>query len=95
MIREVKRTIGANMKISMIIVFVVLPFAFPQLQVGFYGSSCPQAESIVKQVVQKRFNRDKSVTAALLRMHFHDCFVRVRCNQLVHYKCLVMNIFHR
>ncbi|XP_028761317.1 peroxidase 44-like [Neltuma alba] len=65
------------MKISSISIcfFVLVPFAFGDLQVGFYRSSCPQAESIVRQVVQKRYSSDNSITAALLRMHFHDCFV--------------------
>ncbi|KAJ7971972.1 Peroxidase [Quillaja saponaria] len=56
--------------------FFVIPFAFARLQVGFYSTSCPQVESIVRQVVKQRFGRDKSITAALLRMHFHDCFVK-------------------
>ncbi|KAA8518345.1 hypothetical protein F0562_015772 [Nyssa sinensis] len=54
----------------------IVPLVMADLQVGFYGSTCPQAESIVRQVVQKRFSTDRSITAALLRMHFHDCFVR-------------------
>jgi hypothetical protein len=59
------------------IFFSVLPFAFGDLRVGFYSSSCPRAELIVHQVVERSFNQDRSITAALLRMHFHDCFVRV------------------
>ncbi|KAK7271117.1 hypothetical protein RJT34_26755 [Clitoria ternatea] len=55
--------------------FCVISFAFADLRVGFYDSRCPRAESIVHQVVQRRFNRDRSIAAALLRMHFHDCFV--------------------
>jgi len=47
------------------------------LQVGFYNNKCPQAETIVAKTVAKYFRNDKSVPAALLRMHFHDCFVRV------------------
>lgn len=47
-----------------------------QLQVGFYRTRCPNAEAIIRGVVQRRFSSDRSVTAALLRMHFHDCFVR-------------------
>ncbi|XP_058740119.1 peroxidase 44-like [Vicia villosa] len=62
--------------ISIILFFFVLPLAFADLQLGFYASSCRKAESIVQQVVQKRFSRDKTITAALLRLHFHDCFVR-------------------
>ncbi|CAN1765223.1 Peroxidase 57 [Linum perenne] len=67
-------------KASMVLVVVfLLPLFVPLvagLQVGFYRSTCPQAETIVRNLVQKRFGTDKSITAALLRMHFHDCFVR-------------------
>ncbi|KAI3437042.1 Homeobox domain-containing protein [Psidium guajava] len=64
-------------KIATFLGFVfLLPLALGDLKVGFYDSACPRAESIVRQVVQSRFQADRSVTAALLRMHFHDCFVR-------------------
>ncbi|WMV54815.1 hypothetical protein MTR67_048200 [Solanum verrucosum] len=46
------------------------------LQVGFYAQKCRAAESIVQQEVQRSFFTDRSITAALLRMYFHDCFVR-------------------
>ncbi|XP_027348129.1 peroxidase 44-like [Abrus precatorius] len=65
-----------KMKIIIFFLCFTLPLALGELKVGFYGSSCPKAESIVQQMVQKRFNRDKSITAALLRLHFHDCAVR-------------------
>ncbi|KZV33938.1 peroxidase 57-like [Dorcoceras hygrometricum] len=63
-------------KIAILVLCYILNFASAQLRVGFYSSSCPKAEAIVRQVVQKRFATDRSITAALLRMHFHDCFVR-------------------
>ncbi|KAG5576634.1 hypothetical protein H5410_056768 [Solanum commersonii] len=46
------------------------------LQVGFYAKKCRAAESIVQQEVQRSFSTDRSITAALLQMYFHDCFVR-------------------
>ena len=68
-------------KYTNVIAFLFLFFSSPltlALQVGFYSKTCPNAETIVQQGVQQRFAADKSVAAALLRMHFHDCFVRVR-----------------
>ncbi|KAK7316041.1 hypothetical protein VNO77_34677 [Canavalia gladiata] len=66
------------MKISTILIFFcsLLPLTFAELRVGFYNSICPRAEAIVHDAVQRRFNQDRSILPALLRMHFHDCFVR-------------------
>ncbi|KAK4836539.1 hypothetical protein QYF36_024465 [Acer negundo] len=47
-----------------------------QLQVGFYRNSCSLVEFIVKAEVRKGFTKDGGVAAGLVRMHFHDCFVR-------------------
>jgi peroxidase len=66
-----------QMKVSILLFFFALPLVLAQLQDGFYKSTCPTAESVVQEVVQDEFSRDRSLPAALLRMHFHDCFVRV------------------
>ncbi|CAN6458013.1 unnamed protein product [Victoria cruziana] len=47
-----------------------------QIRLGFYEKSCPQAESIVRTFVKKRIPNAPPLAAALLRLHFHDCFVR-------------------
>lgn len=48
-----------------------------QLQLNFYAKSCPKAEKIIKDFVQKQVPKAPNTAAAILRMHFHDCFVRV------------------
>ncbi|KAL7197883.1 hypothetical protein ACSBR2_020412 [Camellia fascicularis] len=62
------------MKISFIFLCLLVPIVTAQLRVGFYNSTCPRAEQIVRQVVMQRFSTDRSITPALFRMHFHDCF---------------------
>ncbi|WOL18099.1 hypothetical protein Cni_G26892 [Canna indica] len=46
------------------------------LELGFYEKSCPDAEKIIYDYVKKHIPNVPSLAAALLRMHFHDCFVR-------------------
>ncbi|GAA0186220.1 peroxidase [Lithospermum erythrorhizon] len=47
-----------------------------QLTQNFYSSTCPKAEQIVQDYVSKHIPNAPSLAAALIRMHFHDCFVR-------------------
>jgi len=64
------------------LVFLLLALAFANsvhsqgTRLGFYSSSCPRAESIVKSTVQSHVKADSTLAAGLLRMHFHDCFVQ-------------------
>nr|DAD37894.1 TPA_asm: hypothetical protein HUJ06_008535 [Nelumbo nucifera] len=46
------------------------------LRKNFYQHCCPKAEETIKSVIWKRVAADSGLPAELLRMHFHDCFVR-------------------
>lgn len=48
-------------------------YLYPQ----FYDHSCPKAQEIVKAVVAKAVEKEARMAASLLRLHFHDCFVKV------------------
>ncbi|GER53240.1 peroxidase superfamily protein [Striga asiatica] len=45
------------------------------LSTNFYDSTCPNVGAIVKQTTARFISRAPSLAPALLRMHFHDCFV--------------------
>lgn len=47
------------------------------LSLNYYEKTCPDAEWIIAAAVKATAAKDKTVPAALLRMHFHDCFIRV------------------
>lgn len=47
------------------------------LSSNHYDKTCPDVELIVADAVKSATMKDKTVPAALLRMHFHDCFIRV------------------
>jgi len=61
--------------------FVLLALAttaFSQLSPNFYDNSCPHALSTIQSVVRTAIYKERRIGASLLRLHFHDCFVKVR-----------------
>ncbi|CAM0151665.1 unnamed protein product [Urochloa decumbens] len=50
--------------------------AGPQLDVGFYSKKCPAVEDIVRNETEAAIKESPDLAAALLRLHYHDCFVQ-------------------
>ncbi|CAK9183653.1 unnamed protein product [Ilex paraguariensis] len=50
-------------------------FGADALRMDYYIMACPFAEGIVKNTVNNALETDATLAAALVRMHFHDCFV--------------------
>ncbi|OWM78571.1 peroxidase 27-like [Punica granatum] len=75
---------AAQNKLFHIIIFaLVLLVAFPVeqanaqgLRVGFYKKTCPVAEKIIRTTTARYISRVPSLAAPILRMFFHDCFIR-------------------
>jgi peroxidase len=68
---------GAAAALLLLLGIIGAGVARAQLQVGFYSDSCPDAEDIVTAAVQDAANNDPTILPALLRLQFHDCFVKV------------------
>ena len=47
-------------------------------EVGYYATTCPNAESIITKSMKASIAADSTVAPGVLRLAFHDCFVRVR-----------------
>ncbi|KAG6501744.1 peroxidase 12-like [Zingiber officinale] len=46
------------------------------LSFSFYKSTCPQVEPLVRDYIKQAIKNNIGLAAALLRLHFHDCFVQ-------------------
>ena len=61
------------------------------LQINFYGTSCPQVEATVRNVTAGIIANDPTMGPALMRLFFHDCFVRVYLHTTDHrHLCIVI-----
>ncbi|KAL5771401.1 hypothetical protein ACOSP7_015555 [Xanthoceras sorbifolium] len=59
-----------------VVILVMVMSVESKLKTGFYSSSCPKAEKVVRSTVESHVKKDPTIAAGLLRLHFHDCFVQ-------------------
>lgn len=48
------------------------------LSFAHYHRSCPDLEGIINRKLKQWLKQDYSIAASLMRLHFHDCSIRVR-----------------
>jgi hypothetical protein len=75
--KQVNNNMAQMFSCMVLIILSISSLASASLQVGFYGYTCPSAEEIVRSTVNKAISLNPGIGAGLIRMHFHDCFVRV------------------
>ncbi|KAF8401572.1 hypothetical protein HHK36_012516 [Tetracentron sinense] len=70
------------MKTNILLLFVCIVFSLLSvgqgdcLRMNFYSHTCRLAEETVKNITWKHVSSNPALPAKLLRLHFHDCFVR-------------------
>jgi len=52
---------------------------YGQLKVGFYNGKCGEndVEQVIHEAVKQKITADPDTVSDLVRLSFHDCFVRV------------------
>ncbi|XP_052164809.1 peroxidase 55-like [Oryza glaberrima] len=61
--------------VAMLAVMPAFPGVAADLSAGYYSSSCPKLESIVRYEVSRKINETVVTIPAVLRLFFHDCLV--------------------
>ena len=86
-----------NTLLSLSCFFLIVAVSTAFLDFDFYPKhkNCHDAEKIVKDVVEYYVKKDPGLGAGLIRMFFHDCFVRVcnlhRTNSYIYFRSFLMN----
>ncbi|KAJ8440534.1 hypothetical protein Cgig2_028663 [Carnegiea gigantea] len=71
---------SSTVLVALVLVFLTLGGRCHELlRVGFYNNRCGQTdvEKIIYKIVRARWQKSKHTLAFLIRLQFHDCFVRV------------------
>ncbi|KAI3461051.1 hypothetical protein Pfo_017714 [Paulownia fortunei] len=64
-----------RLSVAIVVLMLALGGCNAQLSTTFYGSTCPNVSSVVRNVMEQAQRGDVRAGAKLIRLHFHDCFV--------------------
>ncbi|EAZ01004.1 hypothetical protein OsI_23038 [Oryza sativa Indica Group] len=62
--------------VLLLVPLVAVLVAADQPRVDYYSETCPNVEAIVREEMERIIAAAPSLAGPLLRLHFHDCFVR-------------------
>ncbi|XP_057951862.1 peroxidase 66 [Malania oleifera] len=61
---------------AMFVLLISVSLSKAALDAHYYDQTCPQAEKIIAEAVRDASAHDSKVPPRILRMFFHDCFIR-------------------
>lgn len=59
------------------VLIIDLMTAKSDLRLNYYSESCPRAEEIIKEQVNKLYHKHGNTAVSWIRNLFHDCMVKV------------------
>lgn len=65
-----------NILPTIFLLYTIFSVSKAELHAHYYDQTCPQLEKIISETVLKASKHDPKVPARILRMFFHDCFIR-------------------
>ncbi|KAK3170405.1 hypothetical protein Dsin_000110 [Dipteronia sinensis] len=72
-----RSSLGISVNVGLVFLLVLFTGSCSaQLSTNFYSKSCPKVLSTVQSVVKTAVSKERRMGASLLRLHFHDCFVK-------------------
>ncbi|XP_050204249.1 peroxidase 47 [Mercurialis annua] len=72
-----KAKMGINVVgVLLIMEMIIMRIGVEGLSMNYYMMSCPFGDQIIRNTVTTALQDDPTLAAALVRMHFHDCFIQ-------------------
>ncbi|XP_062006609.1 peroxidase 17-like [Rosa rugosa] len=73
---DIKKNTMSPLLLPLLLLLVhIITGAAVQLCPDYYSETCPEAETIVRGVMKKAYDREPRSLASVMRFQFHDCFV--------------------